>query len=304
VGKETLVLNRSTAAFADATAAPNKTVTAIGYSLANGGNGGLASNYQLTGTTATTTATIARKGLVVSGLSAADKIYDGSNSVTIINWGSVKTGVGNETLVLNRGTASFGDANAAPNKPVTAIGYSLSNGDNGGLASNYALTSTTATTTANVNSPTQATNINATASLVSGLPIVRGESDSGSSLSGVNTLAVSNGTSSDPGSPGVTVQIVQSATPGDDWIVSVVVPRESLTVGPGFAFQIPKKITALLPPNASLTLTTEDGVPLNGVSFDLATGLVSMPAVADREFPFRVRLAIADQRIVFIFGRS
>ncbi|MBL8999357.1 MAG: filamentous hemagglutinin, partial [Gemmatimonadetes bacterium] len=143
-------LNHGTASFSDANAGIAKTVTATGYSLADGANGGLASNYELTSTSATTTADIARKVLSVSGLAAAGKTYDGSASVSITDWGSVATGVGSETLTLNHGSASFADANAGTGKTVTATGYALADGSNGGLAANYDLSSTSATTTADI----------------------------------------------------------------------------------------------------------------------------------------------------------
>ncbi|MBL8482883.1 MAG: autotransporter-associated beta strand repeat-containing protein, partial [Rhodocyclaceae bacterium] len=150
VGSETLVLNHGTASFADANAGIAKTVTASGYSLADGADGGLASNYELTSTSATTTADIARKVLGVSGLTAAGKTYDGSASVSITDWGSVATGVGSEALTLNHGSASFADPNAGTGKTVTASGYALADGSNGGLAANYDLASTSATTTADI----------------------------------------------------------------------------------------------------------------------------------------------------------
>jgi filamentous hemagglutinin family protein len=95
------------------------------------------------------TADIAQKELSISGLVASNKTYDGSNSVTMTNWGSVATGITGEALTLNHTSASFGDANAADGKIVTATGYSLADGT-GGVATNYTLASTTATTTANI----------------------------------------------------------------------------------------------------------------------------------------------------------
>ena len=138
-----------TATFSDASAATGKSVTLTGFSLLNG-TGGLASNYVLSSTSATTTADIEQKSLTVTGLAAINKTYDGNATASITNWGSVVTGVGSETLTLNSGTASFADANAGVNKTVTASGYSLTNGSNGGLASNYVLSSTSSTTTANI----------------------------------------------------------------------------------------------------------------------------------------------------------
>jgi hypothetical protein len=51
---------------------------------------------------------------------------------------------------LNHGTASFADKNVSTGKTVTVVNYSLADGNDGGLASNYDLSSTTASTTASI----------------------------------------------------------------------------------------------------------------------------------------------------------
>lgn len=94
--------------------------------------------------------TINPKPVVVTGLLAENKEFDGNSVATMRNWGFVTTGVGNETLVLNHGGANFSDASVGTGKTVTVDGYSLANGSNGGLASNYSLASTQATTTADI----------------------------------------------------------------------------------------------------------------------------------------------------------
>jgi filamentous hemagglutinin family protein len=150
VGTQTLTLNHGTASFSNKDVGSSKPVTATGYSLADGTNGGIASNYTLSSTSATTTADITAKALTISGLTADNKVYDGTTTVSISNWGSVSTGVGTETLTLNHGTASFSDKDAGVGKTVTAIGYSLSDGTNAGVSSNYTLSSTSATATADI----------------------------------------------------------------------------------------------------------------------------------------------------------
>lgn len=85
--------------------------------------------------------TINQRPVVVTGL-VANKEFDGNSVATMRNWGVVTTGVGNETLILNHGGASFSDASVGTGKTVTVDGYSLANGSNGGLASNYLLAST------------------------------------------------------------------------------------------------------------------------------------------------------------------
>jgi YDG domain len=127
-------------------------VQGLAVSAINGSNNSVATDYGLVGNSASVAATIAPKALTVSGLSASSKVYDGSTNTNIVNWGSVSTGVANETLTLNHGVASFADANAALGKTVTASGYNLASAGTGasaGIASNYAL-SNTSTTTADI----------------------------------------------------------------------------------------------------------------------------------------------------------
>ncbi|TKI70427.1 filamentous hemagglutinin N-terminal domain-containing protein [Sulfurimonas crateris] len=150
VGTETLTLNHGTASFSDQNVATAKIVTATGYSLADGTNGGVASNYTLSSSSTTATADITAKVLTINGLTADNKVYDGTTNVNISNWGNVSTGVGTETLTLNHGTASFSDQNVATAKTVTAIDYSLADGTNGGVASNYTLSSSSTTATADI----------------------------------------------------------------------------------------------------------------------------------------------------------
>jgi len=123
-----------------------KTVTINGIAL----RGADASNYALASTTATTTADITAKTLTVDGVTADNKVYDGTTDVTISNWGGLSGLVGSETLTLNSGSASFSDKDVGTAKTVTATGYTLADGSNGGVASNYALASNSATTTADI----------------------------------------------------------------------------------------------------------------------------------------------------------
>lgn len=133
------------AEFADKNVGTNKAVSISGISL----SGTDAGNYSLASTTASSTADIAAKVLTITGFQVADKNYDGSTNTTVTNWGQVDTGVGNETLLLNHGLALFDNANAG-SRTVKASDYSLVNGANGGLSSNYLLSSTDVSTSATI----------------------------------------------------------------------------------------------------------------------------------------------------------
>ena len=80
---------------------------------------------------------VTAKSVTITGVIAASKPYDGDNTATL-SGGTVSTGVGTETLVITAGTGTFADQNVGT-KVVTATGYALANGTNGGLAANYTL---------------------------------------------------------------------------------------------------------------------------------------------------------------------
>jgi hypothetical protein len=138
----------------DVASANQITVSGLAISGITGSNSSASTDYVLDATSKTVAATITAKPLTVSGLTASNKTYNALTDVTITNWGSVTTGVGSETLVLNHGTASFADKTKATGKTVTATGYSLADGTNGGVAGNYSLTSTSSTTTADITAKT------------------------------------------------------------------------------------------------------------------------------------------------------
>ena len=89
-----------------------KTVTFSGFSL----TGDDAKNYKLTAQP-TATADITRRTLTVTGITVADKTYDGGTDAQITNiaYGNIVSG----DQVYAKITASFADANAGENKSVT-----------------------------------------------------------------------------------------------------------------------------------------------------------------------------------------
>ena len=131
--------------FADANVGIAKSFTVVSASL----SGADAANYSLvgggSGSGDVTPRTVSATGAVV-----ANKVYDGTTDATVLQPGQALTGVGSETLNLSATGADFATADAGSGKTVTVSGYALANGANGGLASNYQLASTTATTTADI----------------------------------------------------------------------------------------------------------------------------------------------------------
>jgi hypothetical protein len=149
IGSQTVNASAATANFADKNAGVGKAVTIGGITLADGTNGGLASNYSVT-PAASSTGTITPK-LLTLNVTVANKVYDGTTAATLLNNNVGLSGfVGSETVTgLYTGGATFADKNVGNNKAVTVTGITLINGTSGGLATNYAV-STNANSTANI----------------------------------------------------------------------------------------------------------------------------------------------------------
>ena len=102
--------------------------------LGNGTNGGLASNYTLTGHAASSFQVTQR---VLS--SSGSRIYDGSTTINSSDL-TLSNLVGSETLTLS-GNGTLANANVGTNKSVTLNTLSIVDGTNGGLVNfNYNLT--------------------------------------------------------------------------------------------------------------------------------------------------------------------
>jgi hypothetical protein len=110
-----------TAAFADANAGGDKTVTLSGnFTLA----GTSAGNYVLSAQPASATGTIEKKEVTISGVKAKDKVYDGTTAAEIDAGSATFDGkVEGDDLTVNAQsvTAAFADAEAGKNKSVTII---------------------------------------------------------------------------------------------------------------------------------------------------------------------------------------
>jgi hypothetical protein len=151
VGSETLTATAGSAAFADKNAGNTKTVNLTGIALANGTNGGLASNYSVA-SSATATGTISPKLLTLNA-TVADRTYDGTTNAVVQSYGFGGF-VGTETVTGTiNGSASFADKHVGIDKGISISGIVLANGTNGGLAANYQAP-TSATSSADI---TQAT---------------------------------------------------------------------------------------------------------------------------------------------------
>ena len=136
----TLNSGSATGTFATANAGGGLTVTTSGYSL----SGTDAVNYTLT--QPTLAASITAKALTVTGITAANKAYDGTTGATLNTTGAVLVGiVGSDTVSADTASAAgaFADKTVAAGKTVTISGITLT----GSAAGNYAVTQPTTTAT-------------------------------------------------------------------------------------------------------------------------------------------------------------
>lgn len=135
-----LVSTGAMGSFADPNVGTAKPVTISGLTL----SGSAAGNYTLTQPTAS--ANIAALGLSVSGITAANKVYDGTTTAALDTSSAALVGVlpgdtAKVTLVTSAATGAFADSNVGTNKPVSISGLTLS----GPAAENYTVIQPTTT---------------------------------------------------------------------------------------------------------------------------------------------------------------
>ena len=125
VGSDNVSVVMGTAAFADKNAANGKTVTFKGFSL----TGADSDYYSLKAQPASVTADITPKAVTITGVTAADKVYDGTVAAVITGTHTVDGKIGEDDVTVNVGTASFADANAGEEKEVAFTGFALDGTD-------------------------------------------------------------------------------------------------------------------------------------------------------------------------------
>jgi autotransporter-associated beta strand protein len=139
-------LNGGTFVFSNKNASSGDKVVQVSGVMVNDGNSG--QNYSVSYVD-NTTSTITKKEVTLSSITAANKTYDGNTTATITS-GSISGTVGSETLAIS-GSGTFDNKNAADGKTVTVSDVStLTKADGTGSWSNYNLTTTSKTTTANI----------------------------------------------------------------------------------------------------------------------------------------------------------
>ena len=130
---ETLVLSNS-GTVSNANVGTDKTVTIGSLSLGNGSNGGLSSNYTLSG--GTHTLSVTKRPVTISG----SRFYNGTTTVSSSDINTFNNTSGGQTLAVT-GSGTVATALAGSSKTLTLGTLTLTDGT--GSASNYSLASGT-----------------------------------------------------------------------------------------------------------------------------------------------------------------
>jgi filamentous hemagglutinin family protein len=138
LGSDSVVLSGSGSAFfSDKNVGINKVVTVSGYTI----SGADAGNYTLVEPTGLT-ANITPASLVLTGVSANNKVYDTTVAATLSGTARV-TALGSDSVTISGvGTGVFSDKNVGTDKAVTVTGFTLGGAD----AGNYTLVEPTGLT--------------------------------------------------------------------------------------------------------------------------------------------------------------
>lgn len=253
VGSETVTVSAVTGLYSDANVGTGKTAT-ISYTLANGSNGGLATNYTLSNTSST--GNITAKSLSISAASIASKTYDASATSGTVTPGTLSGFIGSETVTVSAAVGTYADGNVGTGKSATIV-YTLANGANGGLATNYTLANTLGTG-----------NITGKA-----LTIV-GATAQNKSYDGTTTSTISGGTLSGIES-GDVVTLSQSGTFATSNAGTGITVISTSTIGgansPNYTLTQPTGLTADITV-ANLTITANDVSKNSGVALSGGAG--------------------------------
>ncbi|WP_254926801.1 YDG domain-containing protein, partial [Janthinobacterium sp. PC23-8] len=190
IGSDVLTV-AGAAAFTDKNVGTGKTVNLSGLSL----GGADAANYALQTTTGSAVGDITPKALTVTGITAGNKVYDGTTAATVSTAGATFAGMVNGDSLNATASGAFGDKNAATGKTVNVSGITL-----GGIdAGNYTLASSTASTTADISRAA----INAVTGITAGGKVYDGTATATVNTNGATFAGMVNGDSLNATASGV-----------------------------------------------------------------------------------------------------
>ena len=143
INGDVLTLSQSAVFTGDKNVGNGKAVNVTGITL----GGADRDNYSLVSTSSTTTASITPRPLRLiglTGITAADKVYDGTLDAPVS--GSLANAINGDVLTLSQSAVFTGDKNVGNGKAVNVTGITLGGADR----DNYSLVSTSSTTTASI----------------------------------------------------------------------------------------------------------------------------------------------------------
>jgi formylglycine-generating enzyme required for sulfatase activity len=142
LGGDEVSVIKGAAVFEDKNAGTDKAVTFSGWSL----TGAAARNYMLAAQPESVTADITARPVTFTGLSAANKTYDGTATAAVSGTAAISGVVDGDAVTVGAGTAEFADKDIGTEKAVTFSGWSLTGED----ADNYSITAQPESVTANI----------------------------------------------------------------------------------------------------------------------------------------------------------
>ncbi|MEI2635464.1 MAG: YDG domain-containing protein [Methylotenera sp.] len=143
LGSDVVSLMAGTGSFSDKNVGNAKAVTVAGTGL----SGADAGNYTVADPTGLAANITPADITAVNGITANNKIYDATSAATLNTGGATFAGsFGGDVLTVATATGNFADSNAGAGKTVNINGISLGGAD----AGNYNLTSSSASTTADI----------------------------------------------------------------------------------------------------------------------------------------------------------
>ena len=151
VSGDALTVATSMGAFANKNAGTGKTVNITGLTL----GGTDAANYTLASSTASTSADVAQASIsAVTGITAANKTYDGTTTATLNTANAGFTGmVSGDALTVAASQGAFSDASPGAAKSVHISGLALGGAD----SANYTLVSNTSSAIADISEAVRST---------------------------------------------------------------------------------------------------------------------------------------------------
>ena len=236
--------------------------------------------------------TVTPATLVVGGVTANGKQFDGNATASLSGNARVTPVTGDDVSVTGTPNASFADANVGTAKPVTVTGYGIAGAD----AGNYTLQQPVGLT-ADIKAPPVVP-----APVVVPPPVLPTPPSTPTLAAPVAApvaTAAPIATAALPGAPtpGILVSLVREPTPQQSGAITVSVPKEIAASGNGFTFPMPAQITAsAVIGGTTVSLTMQNGSPLpTWVQYDAQTNVFVVTNVPPGGLPLQVIITVGDQ---------